>query len=202
MKVELLNQSHKEALTHLFYRNRYMGVTLQESNQETRGSFSESDPEFLFRVYNVFCDTYLSDTKNFKAFGTIEDGVITSYISFYESVETPDWYWTQIRSKNQAHVRDALDAAIEYNEKNGRYKFYSMFNEKYRNSYRRLAFSEYNKERYDAIDEFIVPAKTKCTYLVPWQLLFNRTLVPVDSLVRCSFLKQKYRTDLPIHGYL
>jgi hypothetical protein len=203
MKVELLNKSHRQALEHLFYRNKYMGVNLEETGSASPGTFSESDPEFLYTVYNIFCDTYLSDLLNFKAFGTFDDdGIITSYVSFYESVETPDWFWTQVRSKNHSHIKYALDAAIKYNEDNNRYKFFSMFNLKYADSYRRLAFSDYNRERYDFVNEFVVPAKTKCVYLVPWQILFNRMLMPVDSLVRCAFLKSEYRPELPVAGFL
>jgi hypothetical protein len=204
MRVELLNKTHRESIAHLFYRNKYMGVKLSEETPDASGSFSKSDPDFLYMAYSVFCDTYLTNLQNFKAFGTFdEDGIITSYVSFYESVETPDWFWTQVRSKNQSHIKYALDAAIKYNEDNGRYKFFSMFNLKYEATYRRLAFSKYNRERYDFVNEFVVPAKTKCIYLVPWQILFNRTLMPVDSLVRCAFLKSEHRpTELPIAGFL
>lgn len=198
MEIELLNRSHRGAIESLFRNPRYMGISLDDKE----GTFMENDADFLEIAYNVFCDTYLSDLNNFKAFGSVENGQVTSYISFYESVETPDWYWTQIRSKSRTAIPHVLDKAIDYNEKNGRLKFYSMFNEKYAKSYRRLAFSDAVNERYDFFDEFVVPEKTKCFYLVPWQILFNRTLVPARSLVRCTFLKQQYRETLPIAGGL
>ena len=102
----------------------------------------------------------------------------------------------------RSHVAPLLDHVLAYNEANGRLKFYSMFNVKYAKSYRRFAFSLDAQERYDFVDELIVPARTKCIYQTYWYLLFNRTLVPADSMVRCTFLKQKYRTTIPIGGNL
>lgn len=196
MAVERLTKEHAEGLKLLFSSERYMGVN---SNTEY---FSGPDVKFNELSYNVFCDTYLSDLNNFKAFGYIEDGIVTSMISFYEAIDAPAWYWTQIRSKDHKTIPLVLDAAVAHNEANGRLKFYSMFNAKYAKSYRRLSFSKAVQERYGFIDELIVPAKTKCLYQDYWQILFNRTLVPVDSLVRCTYLKQEYRETLPIAGNL
>lgn len=197
MKVEKLNSSHKEALIPLFTNTQYMGADLKDYHSQ------HSVEEFKEIAYNVFSDTYLSDLKNYAAFGTIEDGMVTSVIAGYASLENPEWYWTQVRSKNALAIKYALDAAIEYHEQNGRFKFYSAFNLKYKESYRRLAFSKENQERYTYVNEFVVPAKTRCPYLTPWQVLFNRTLVPVDTVVRCAFLKPEYRpTEITIHGKL
>jgi len=194
--IELLDSSHKDAVKHLFSSPRYMGLDYKKD------LFLEADAEFMKIAYDGFCDTYLSNLSNFKAYGNIDAGVVTSYIAFYESTESAEWFWTQIRSKDRMSIPDILDTVISYNEKHGRYKFYSMFSARYARTYRRLTFSKDVSERYDFFDEFIVPAKTKCFYQVPWQVLFNRTLVPVDSIVRCTFLKQKYREILPIGGGL
>jgi len=194
--IELLNSSHRNGVKHLFTSSRYMGLDY------TKDLFLEADAEFMKIAYDAFCDTYLTDLRNFKAFGNVENGIVTSYISFYESVESAEWFWTQIRSRDRGSIKSILDKVVAHNEEHGRYKFYSMFNAKYAKSYRRLTFSEAVSERYDFFDEFIVPSKTRCFYQVPWQVLFNRTLVPTDSIVRCTFLKQEYRTQLPIGGGL
>ncbi len=194
MNVERLTMAHAEGLKLLFSAEKYMGVS---SNKEY---FVGNEVKFNELAYNVFCDTYLSGLNNFKAYGSVEDGVVTSLISFYEAIDSPSWYWTQIRSKDHSAIPDVLDAVVAHNEANGRLKFYSMFNAKYAKSYRRLSFSKAVQERYGFIDEVIVPAKTKCIYQDYWQILFNRTLVPVDSLVRCTYLKQEYRETLPIAG--
>jgi hypothetical protein len=196
MIVERLTMAHAKGLKLLFSSEKYMGVN---SNTEY---FVGNEIKFNELAYEVFCDTYLSSLNNFKAFGSVEDGVVTSLISFYEAIDSPAWYWTQIRSKDHSAIPAVLDAAIAHNEANGRLKFYSMFNAKYAKSYRRLSFSKNAQERYGFIDECIVPVKTKCIYQDYWQILFNRTLVPVESLVRCTYLKQEYRDTLPIAGNL
>lgn len=194
--IELLNKTHIESVRHLFYAERYMGVS-HDSNL-----FMDKDAEFLTITYTNFCDTYLSDLISYKAYGSVENGVVTAYIAFYASDDGAEWYWTQIRSKSGKDIPSILDKVIEHNESQGRLKFYSMFNIKYAKTFRRFAFSDYNSERYGMFDEFVVPAKTKCKYSMHWQVLFNRILVPVDSVVRCTFLKQEYRTSLPIAGGL
>lgn len=194
MEIVQLNSTHKEALIDLFSADRYMG-TDGKSNY-----FVGPGVKFSQVYYDTFCDTYLSDLQNYKAFGVIENGKVTSVIAFYESIDEPAWYWTQIRSMNKRNIPALLDVVISHNEKNGRLKFYSLFNRKYAAAFRRFAFSKYNSERYGSFDEFVVEPKTKCLYSTPWQILYARTLLPVESLVRCSFLKQEYRDVLPIAG--
>jgi hypothetical protein len=105
-----------------------------------------------------------------------------------------------IRSLNDKnYVRPLLDAAMAFNEVRGRLKFYTLWNANHGKLLRRFAFSPEATLRYDYVDEIIIPAKTKCVYTNYWQILFNRTLLPVDSIVRCTFLKQEYRTT-PVGG--
>lgn len=187
--IELLTSEHAAAVQPLFSSEKYMGAGT--------AAFAYSKAS-----YDVFCDTYLSNLNTFKAFGNVKDGVVTSFVSFHESIDAPEWYWTQVRSFDQRSISSVLDAVIKHNEERGRLKFFSLFNKKYVRGVRRFAFSEFNKERYDYFDEFIVQSKMKCFYTTPWQVLFNRSLVPVDAIMRCSFLKQSYRTTLPIAGNL
>jgi superfamily I DNA and/or RNA helicase len=196
MEVVQLNKQHAEASKILFTSKNFMGV------DHSTNHFLDDDADFLQLSYDSFADNYISGLESFKAFGVIEGDYVTSMITFYESSDNPEWYWTQIRSKNNTYIPDLLDKVIEYNESKGRLKFYSLFNKKYEKSMRRFAFSEYNNERYDSFDECIIPAKTKCYYSTPWALLFSRTMLPVDSIIRCSFLKQKYRIQIPIAGNL
>ncbi len=195
--IEKLNSSHAEAMRAAFTGEKFMGVGVNTNY------FVGPDVKFMQIAYDGFCDTYLSGLKTYHAYGSIENGVVTSYFSFYESQETPDWYATQIRSiPNLGSLQEVQDAVIKHNEANGRFKFFSLFNKKYRRSIRKFMFSDWANERYDYFDEYIVPARTKCLYQTPWQVLFNRTLVPIDSIVRCTFLKQQYRDITPIAGSL
>lgn len=193
MEIIKLTPEHKDDIKNLFYNNKWMGVQAQ-------GNFVAGDFNRIY--YEVFCDSYLSDLKNYHAFALFGDnGNAKSIISFYESNDNPDWYWTHIRSDNdRTSVPPLLDKVIEYNENNNRFKFYSMWNSRYQNVYRRFAFSKYNSERYDSFEEYYVPAKTRCVYNIPWLVLYGRTLVPVDTIVRCTFLKQKYRPELVCAG--
>ena len=188
MSIEQLNNSHREAVRSLFEKSRHMGTTVSDN--------------FMERAYTAFCDTYLTGLNSFKAYGYIKDGIVLSYIAFFESNDSAEWYWTQIKSKDNTTISDVLDEVIKYHESNGRLKFYSMFNRKYEKSYRRLTFSKSVSERYGFFDEYIVPSKNKCYYLTAWHVLFNRMLMPVDTIVRCTFLKQEYRKNLPIAGGL
>jgi hypothetical protein len=197
MIIEKLNSSHAEALRPAFTEVKYMGTDV------TTNHFMETDAKFLQIAYDGFCDTYLSGLNSYHAYGSIEGGIVTSYVSFYESQETPDWYGTQFRGMyGRGALQEVLDETIKHNEANGRLKFFSLFNAKYKRSIRKFMFSNWANERYDSIDEYLVPARTRCIHQTSWQVLFNRTLVPVDSMVRCTFLKQKYRTEIPVAGNL
>ena len=199
MSVVKLNKTHIEAVKNLFTSKKYMGVDVN-SNELTGGE----DLEFNKLLYDIFCSNYLSGLNNFHAFGYVgEDDEVKALISFYESIEEPAWYYTIYRSSGDNNLlRDVLDAVIEYNELNGRLKFYTLTHVNHTRLLRRFHWSKYNDERYGYFDEFMVPAKNKCFYVNPWELLYKRFLVPEDSIVRCNYLKQEYRTTLPIGGNL
>lgn len=195
MNIVELGQIHKESIKPLFYRSDYMGIDLS-SNYIVEPS---EHAQTVF--YNTFVDTYLSGLRNYVALGLVENGEVKSLISFYMSPDEPCWYGTMIRSLNDKnYVRPLLDAAMAFNEVRGRFKFYTLWNASHGKLLRRFAFSSEANNRYDYVDEIIVPAKTKCVYTNYWQILFNRTLLPVNSIVRCTFLKQEYRLVTPIGG--
>jgi hypothetical protein len=195
MNIIKLTPDNAEQLKNLFTQRKYMGVDLQTNffvNQDVHGAVERV-------LYENFCNTYLSDRKNHHAIGYLNDeGQVTTALGFYEGTDDASWYWNQIRTTgdNASEIKQVLDEAIKFNEASGRLKFYSMFPLQYRKVYRRLAFSKWASERYDSFDEFYVPAKHQCKFTLPWQIMFNRTLVPTDSIVRCTYLKQEYREEL------
>ena len=148
-------------------------------------------------LYERFVDTYLSGLNSYKALGIEqEDGSITSLISFYTSRDDACWYITDIKSKDtKDDLRTLIDSAIAYNEGMGRLKFYSLIDADDVG----LVDIVFNL-RYKYVDECIVPAKTRCVYNNYWQILYNRMLPERNTIVRCSFLKQKHRRLLPIGG--
>jgi len=97
-------------------------------------------------------------------------------------------------------MKDILDVIIAMQEAQGRMKVYSLVNSDHAKILRRLYWSEHNSNRYHYVDEYLVPAKYKTYYSRDWELLFKRSLLPSDTIVRCSFLKQEFRTVLPIGG--
>jgi hypothetical protein len=196
MIITELTPDYIDAIKPLFSADKYMGVDQSAFNIENlAGTYNDV-------YHSMFVQAYMSGLSSYRAFGCIEDGIVTATIATYESADNAEWYWTQVRSNNSKAIPLILDAVADYNELHGRLKFYSLFNSKYAKVYRRLAFSPKMKERYGFFDEFLVPAKHKCIYTTPWQSLFGRTLLPTETIMRCTFLKQEYRDILPIAGAL
>lgn len=199
MSVVKLNSGHADTVKLLFKNKKYMGVNVSSPE------FKNNDESLNFNklLYDIFCSNYLSDLNNFHAYGYLEGNEIKALISFYESDEEPSWFYTIYRSAgNNNLLRDVLDSVIQHNEDRGRLKFYTLTSARHTRLLRRFHWSNYNNQRYGYFDEFLVPAKHKCFYINPWELLYKRFLVPEDSIVRCNYLKQEYRTKLPIGGNL
>jgi hypothetical protein len=195
MKIIKLTNKHVNSVKKLFYKSSHMGI--KDFGDEAKYK------KFCDKAYQMFCDNYLSDLDNFQAFGAIQGNKVHALISFYESVEEPSWYFTIYRSNGSNFLlKDILDKVIEYNESNGRLKFYTLVNSDHSRLLRRFTWSKYNDERYGYFDEYIVPERCKTFYFNHWEILYKRTLIPIETTVRCNFLKQEYRTDLPIGGGL
>lgn len=197
MKIIELNHTHEEIVKPLFYNKNYMGVSASSNY------FVDTHKDTFETLYHkAFTHTYLTGLNNYKAFGLFDDNdCIRSLIAFYISPDEPAWYGTQIRSaKDKNYVPPLLDAVMKYNEEQGRLKFYTLWSVKHSKLLRRFAFSDNALERYDYFDEYTVPAKLKCLYTNHWHVLFNRILIPTDTVVRCTFLKREYRTQMPVGG--
>ena len=196
MKIVKLTADHAQDARHLFNNEKYMGV---EVNNETWGT---NVHYFANLTYNRFTNAYLTDLKNFGAYGAVDDsGIVQAFVCYYTSVDEPSWYYTLARSNGDNKLmKDILDVIIAMQEAQGRMKVYSLVNSDHSKILRRLYWSEYNSNRYHYVDEYIVPAKYKTYYSRDWELLFKRSLLPSDTIVRCSFLKQEFRTVLPIGG--
>lgn len=194
MSIVKLTQDHIESVKHLFFKtHKYMGTL----------NFENEDPNFQTRLYEIFCDTHLSDLKNYHAFGfyNTKTNKVDALISFYESVNEPSWYLTSGRSTgNNLLFKDILDTIMDYNEANGRLKFFTVMNLRQARLMRKLGFSSRNVERYDYFDEYTVKPQEKTFYSDHWEILFRRRLLPVETVVRCTFLKKEYRTNLPNGG--
>lgn len=199
--IRLLNVTDKEKTRCLFDLPNWMGVNLKEKDfyDNFQGKSKIND-----LYHDHFCYSYLSGLKTYKAVGYLDaDKNILGFLSLYQSPDEPSWYGTQIRSVGgKKIVRDLLDFAMDLNEKDGRFKFYTLWSSDQTRYLRRFAFSSFNNERYDYFDECVIPANHKCFYTNYWHVLFNRTLIPIDVTIRCTFLKQQYRNNIPIGGHI
>jgi hypothetical protein len=185
MKVIKLNSSHIVATRPLFENNQYMGPTINASY------FVNDNIDYCHESFYL---VYLSDATNFHAYG-VEDnaGNIIAMAAFYESVDDASWYIYDIRNltNDNTVTKLLLDEIWMYNQQRGRLKSYTLW-PAHDNSNHIL--SEWLGEKYGYFDECIVTAKHMCKIGLHWQILFNRTLMPIDTIVRCIFLKQEYRT--------
>lgn len=191
MKAFKLTLQHAQDIRYLFDVPKYMS---QDTN--TKYFIDKEVYKFADYYHSNFCETYLSGLNNYSAWGIENNGHITAALAFYQSSDDASWYWNIIRTAGNCHadVKFLLDSVLDYNESRGYLKFYSMFPRKHRHVYRRFAFSNTAAERYDYFDEYYVQDKHCCKFTLAWQILYARTLLPVDTIVRCTFLKQKYRT--------
>ena len=193
MTVTKLDCTHIDGVKHLFYNNeKYMGSDIFFK----REGFSE-------RMYDMFCETYLANLTRHHAYGIVNNGQVDALISFYESSHDPSWYLTFARGSGDSTLfKDILDKVIDHNEKQGRLKFFSLVNAKYAHPklWRKLMYSKYNNERYGFFDEYCTPKDTKCFYELHWDIMYRHFALPVDSVMRCTFLKQEYRDSLPKGG--
>lgn len=198
MQILKLDTTHSDQIRSLYQNSKYMGV-------DVAGNWANNIDAYNEYIFGVFQKTYLSGLNNFQAYGLFNDaGEAECLISFYDSSDEPSWYYTMCRSRgNTELVKTLFDSVIEIQEKKNRFKFYTLVNVRHAPLLRKFTYSDYNNERYGFYDEFVVPAKTRCYYNNPWELLFKKVLLPVDTVVRCSYLKQEYRpSPLPVGGGL
>ena len=168
MEIIKLDESHIDAVRPLFERKKYMGV------QADIKSFVQDDKSFADFFHEAFVTTYLTGLKNYHAYGIVESGIVQAYGAFYESNDDAAWYGNHMRSLGKVSFKPITDAMIEHNEQRGRFKFYTLLPLKSLRFYRRFIFSEYNSERYDSFEEFMVSERQQCLFTLPWQILFNR----------------------------
>lgn len=197
MKISRLDTSHSEPVRNLYKSSKYMGV-------DVAGNWGNNVDAYNDFVFGVFQKTYLSGLNNFQAYGLFnDDGQAECLISLYDSADEPAWYYTMCRSRgNTDLVKQLFDEVIRIQEAKNRLKFYTLVNVKHAPLLRKFTYSDYNDARYGYYDEFMVPAKTRCYYNNPWELLFKKVLLPVDTVVRCSYLKQEHRGELRTGGGL
>ena len=181
MEIKLLDPTHIPVLQEFYSAKMNESLIMKDKN------------------FEIFCDTYLSGLNSYSAYASFQNGKITSFVSFYKSIDIPAWFVTNIYTTDEAHTKAVIDMVIASNESEGRLKFYTLIDANYVNSFDILSAD--NAARYGFFDEFIVEEKDRCLYTIPWLLLYARTLHSRRSIERCYFLKQEHRV-LPNGGNL
>jgi hypothetical protein len=139
--------------------------------------------------YNIIKSNFLGQLKNWHTYGGQ-----SCFITFYESIDEPAWFCTNLRYSESLNVANAMTECIDHNEQNNRLKFYCLLPSNVKNEHQNLILDSNQIERYDWIDEYNVPEKTMAKFTHAWQTLYGRTLADCPTTVRCYFLKNKYRT--------
>lgn len=151
---------------------------------------------------NRLAETYLSGLNSFQAWGSRDDqGSLTAVICSYQAMDEPAWYMTlcMATAGSAADCLALLEQVIADNERQGRWKFYVLTGP---GNSPVLWSGPDDLPRYDYVDEYQVKAKNKCVYTRAWEILFRKTLVNADRVVRCYYLQQQHRRVLPQGGGL
>jgi hypothetical protein len=136
--------------------------------------------------FEMFNGIYLTNLNNFHAYGYFINDELKAVISFYESDEDPAWYCTSYLGIDYDDIMLLLDRVIFHNENNKRLKFYTL-------SSLGSLWDKYQNERYSYLNELFVPSLTRCNYTNHWEVLFNRSFLSTDAIIRCYYLKQEHR---------
>jgi hypothetical protein len=134
--------------------------------------------------FEMFAGIYLTDLNNFHAYGYFDNDELKAVISFYESDEDPAWYCTSYLGMRENDINTLLEGVILHNENNKRLKFYTLVD---------LLWDKYQNDRYTYVNELLIPSLTRCNYTNHWEVLFNRSLLRTDTIIRCYYLKQQHR---------
>lgn len=168
-----LDNSHINKIQHLFHNiNEYEIKETASLNALTN--------------YEQFTLNYLGNLKLWHSF---TNSNFQGLIGFYQSIDESAWYLTQIKYTNFNVVPDIINEVINYNENQGRKKFYCVFNENIKDTHHNILNAQ-QVSRYNYIDEFYVDPKQKCLYNLPWQILYNRQTYQTRTFVRCYYLVQ------------
>lgn len=185
-----LNETHLEKIKHLFcspsiFDIHYLNID-KSSNSELSNYF-----------YEVASINYLGKFKCWHSFSDIN---FNSMVTCFQSIDDCSWYCSNIRSNNVNTIKFAMNECIRFNEMQGINKFYCVVPQEIQQTHSNMILTEDNKIRYEWVDEYTVPQKTRCIYNQAWQILYSRTLPEKDTTIRMYFLKKEFRLSLKTAG--
>jgi len=146
-----------------------------------------------------FCHTYLKDLQAFHSYGVFSNtGKLLTIMAYYESIDEASWFLTRVYGFHREANSKLLDTLISVNEQIGIYKWYIKTPNRIKNKdtiWKYIASKEV-QSRYIITDEYIVGENQKCKYILVWQVLYDRILDKNETVVKCVFLKPKFRGKL------
>jgi hypothetical protein len=147
---------------------------------------------------------YLSHQSNaYQCFGCFDGDRLLGTITADYLERRPEWILRRIvvdqnikGSSDATAVAQALMIhALEFGEQLGYYQHRNLIPAKYRDAH--LKFWGNNPARvgrYEVYQVEFIPAGERPRFAEHWEQLFGRVVMPVDSVVRVSMLKQAYRS--------
>ena len=162
-------------INHLFNKENAFSHTPEIKYEIANDNFVSLDHE-------VFAKNYLGQLKNWHSFINNKK---TSAVVCYQGEDDPSWYITNIYGTED--INDLITEAVVYNETCNLNKFYIVIPVQDLNNF------DLQLVNYDYFDEIFVKEKTRCYYTTFWQVLYKRTIPNKDTIVRCYYLKEKFR---------
>jgi hypothetical protein len=148
-------------------------------------------------VVDNFTNRYLKISLGFTAFGTFDkNGQLLNILCTYDSIEEASWYWLGVFSshKDPQSIKICTSRVLDIKESKEYYKYFSLIPTTRLHIARRFYYSDEVLSRYDFFDEYTILKNTQTPFLAHWMLLQQQIVFPIDMVVRCSFLRQQYRT--------
>lgn len=153
-----------------------------------------------------FIQNFLTNLTNFSGYGFLDSSTnrILSIIGYHKNNYDSSWYLTDftICGNGVMPFRHLIDSVTNINEQEGRFKFYLLIPTLDIKLVTKTLLGEKIKNEYDFFDEYYVPAKHKVKYMLAWHILYDTTLLPIDTIVRCYFKKNTHRGNLYNAGRL
>lgn len=198
MQTRLLNYTDLDDLTGLLSRQQtYFGMPIEQFPGELVSKKS---------IFN-YTNSYLKEENAYyKAFGHFnEEGVLQGSISVDFMQDQPFWILRRIvvdesikaESSTVRIINELMKIAIEVGEAAGYYQHLYLIPAKYKRAHSKIwADHDLRKNRYMAVEMEHVKANTPSRFRLYWELLYGRTVFPLDTVVRCSFMVADVRDAL------
>lgn len=198
MQTRLLQYTDLDNLTNLLSRQQtYFGLPIEQFPGELVSKKS---------IFN-YTNSYLKEENAYyKAFGCFDDeGNLQGSISVDFMQDQPFWILRRIvvdesikaDAKTIKIINSLMKHAIEAGETAGYFQHLYLIPAKYKRAHSKIwGEHDLRKDRYTAVEMEYVKANTPSRFRLYWELLYGRTVFPLDTVVRCSIMNADVRDSL------